>query len=729
MLLFVCAALAQDPETEVDPVLQEAQDVARALAEQIEALSAELEAAQNEANASAEDVARLQALHAAALTLADAGSTPEERAQAANTLAEAGETTFLLHAAMSRDARLARAMLAPLSDHGHFDALGQIVRSNSYARDGVIRVLVRAEDPAAGQVLLGIADDPALGRGFRSDAVDGLKEAYPELLEGKEIDSTASGVGVVSMVGGTGLASGILLSSVGVWGGSEEAIAIGAVGGSLIGAGTGGFYGVTRNVSTGQGLRYASDVSWGLTSSELLTQVVLDPWPIQRDYQANRKRQNKAAAIRAVGTIAGAGIGLNTMNTRDPDPHDVVGSNIAGVGAMQVGMGIVDMTLEQGQTDCYAWEGGQSNCDVYKRWYRSRYAAGLAGSAVGLGTTTLVREQWDPSFRHHVFSGLFAVESTWATMWLHEQSKTSAIPEDALFRTTAAGSVLIGEGLAHGLDIQTHQNLGAIYGILAGNALGAGLPMAFGATEGSIQKTMIPVGIVGTAAGVGLAGRAKFEPGDVTLITAGTPILTAQVAAYGGYANATTPGFNGEQVAGMALTTAALSSAGLGLISQKTSPKSLDVGVIATSAAWGTWFGVLTPIAMELDGDSSTLLLTGAATSQAFMVGTAGVIYGLDVQSRRLLVPQLGAVGGASLGSLGASLANPEHAAKGAVIGSVVGFAGGAIFELNRSPQLTERSFTPRRPHLRIPGQFGFAAAPTALDGETGVWLQLDWRG
>ena len=735
MHLLLAAAFAQDPEEPTsEEVVEEATEVARALAEQISALGAELEAAQDTADATAEELEALRTLHAAAATLADPAQAREARLEAAGALAHLeGGAVFLEGATQSRDTRLAQGAVSALAAGGHVDALRRTTRglATHAVQESAIQGLVGLGTREAGEALYAIASDEGTSRSLRGLAREGLEDHYPEVLadQGELEDSSATFVGVTGMSAGSGLAGGILLSSVGVWGRSDEAVAIGAVGGTLIGGGTGGLYGVTQDATDAHGLRYASNVAWGLTSSELLTQVVLDPWPIQRSAAEHRKRQNKAAFLRAFGTTAGAGLGLYTVRNGEADTRDVFGSNLAGIAGMQLGFGVADMAVEQGEQFCYPFEGG-AGCDDYKRWYRTRYAAGLAGTAAGLGAAGALRHGWHPGFDDHLFSGIVAAESTWAVMHLYDAGNEQPWSYDALGRATAATTFVAAEGAAHAFDLGYRHDAGAAYGTLAGNFLGAGIPMAVSGempTE-AIQRTMAPVGFAGMVAGTALAPRVRFDPGDVTLVTAGTPILTAQSAAYAGYFDARGQ-LKGQQVEGITLSAAALSSAGLIGASQVASPKALDVGVMGTGAVWGAWYGVLTPIALELDGPEETLLLTGSATSQAFMVGTAAGIYGLDLDSRRLLLPQLVAVSGATFGSLGVALINPDGSdiAKGAVIGSVVGFAAGATIESRREVPAA-RSAMLFKPNLRLPGRLSFAAAPTSIEGDLAVYAQLDWR-
>ncbi|HJN76495.1 MAG TPA: hypothetical protein QGF58_21380 [Myxococcota bacterium] len=731
-MLLIATAFAQDP-----PVSEETQDeaaeVARAMAEQLSALSSELQAAQQSADATQAELDALRELHDQAATLANLDSSEEERLAAAMALAQLeGGLLFVESATESRNARISVGVLPALTLAGEpgFHALNRTVRHGGWGTtQAAVDELVGAGDPVAGALLYDLAVDDSLPRSLRNQALKGLQQHYPEVLaeRGEPTDDRSTFVGVAGVTTGSGLTGGILLSSVGVWGQRDAAIAIGAVGGSGIGLGGGTLYGLTQPVSSGQGLRYASNVGWGLVSSELLTQVVLDPYPLERDRAANRRRQNQSALLRTLGTGAGAGLGLARITSYDAEPRDVLESDLAGFVGMQLGFGATGLVLDRGsQWSCYEPNSG-NDCADYKTWYRARYGSALVGSAAGLAIAGVTREQWDPRFSDHLYSGIVAGEATWIAGFAWASGRQRTDP-DALLRTTATSAFAATEVFAHWKPRSYYQDLGASYGMVAGNALGAGIP--FIADEDRVEvvsRVMLPMGAAGTVAGTVLAERTAFDEGDVTLVTLGTPILIAQSAAYAGYFGVRED-LSKTQVAGVVLTTASLSSFTLGAAAQRTSPRPMDVLAISTGAAWGAWYGVMTPIAMELEGPEETLLLTGAATSNAFMLGTAGVIYGLDLESRHLFVPQLGAVTGATLGALGVALFDPDgrHIPKGAIIGSVVGFAGGGIAESLR-PKKGWRP-TLLRPNPRLPGGFSFAAAPTSLEGEMGVYLQLDWR-
>ena len=85
------------------------------------------------------------------------------------------------------------------------------------------------------------------------------------------------------------------------------------------------------------------------------------------------------------------------------------------------------------------------------------------------------------------------------------------------------------------------------------------------------------------------------------------------------------------------------------------------------------------------------------------------------------MLPQIGGVGGATLGSLGALLVSEEgaDAAKGALIGSTLGFVVGGIVETSRPERMEQRRHASLRPSFLpdLPGDWTASVTPATLEG------------
>ena len=164
------------------------------------------------------------------------------------------------------------------------------------------------------------------------------------------------------------------MSSIGVWGKSDLAVGIGAVGGAGLGAGLSGLWLSNQPLSNGQALRYGSDTAWGITGG------VLAQYTLFGD-NSTGSAEGGAAAMRALGATAGVLSGALQVRDRNPDPIDVLEQDL--LGGLGLGLG---MTI------------GTTASSGYRRGADSRAVAGggLAGAAAGLVVGSLVSPTWEP---------------------------------------------------------------------------------------------------------------------------------------------------------------------------------------------------------------------------------------------------------------------------------------------------------------------------------------------
>ncbi len=175
---------------------------------------------------------------------------------------------------------------------------------------------------------------------------------------------------------------------------------------------------------------------------------------------------------------------------------------------------------------------------------------------------------------------------------------------------------------------------------------------------------------------------------------------------------------------------------GLGLtaLGAAVDPQAGDMLFLGSAGAWGAWYGALTPIALELEGDFDDFLLTTTVTGDVFLaLGGLALLPPLDLEPTRTLLPQLFGVGGATLGAMGVALFSLEQneVAMGAVIGSTVGLAGGGITAAVLGPR-DRASLVPagRLPALaRLPGHWSPTLTPTVIDDDPGIYAGLSVTG
>jgi len=264
-----------------------------------------------------------------------------------------------------------------------------------------------------------------------------------------------------------------------------------------------------------------------------------------------------------------------------------------------------------------------------------------------------------------------------------------------------------------------------------GHALGAGIPLLAGSeSDPVIAGTMLPVGLLGTVGG-GLAARSlPLERGDVALTAFAVPLALLEGAAVGAWAQDRELGLTSSQVGGLVLTTGAVTGVVTTALGPHIQPSPADVGMVASTTAWGAYHGLLVPLALDVDGRPSDLVLASTLTADAFLVaGSVLASPAVDLDPRRTLVPQLAGLGGATLGSLGALMVRDDgtSAARGALIGSTLGLGIGGLVEARRPAPDARRTDTVGRLGLpALPGRWSFLAAPMADDsGDTGLFAEV----
>ncbi|MCB9763758.1 MAG: hypothetical protein H6739_28575 [Alphaproteobacteria bacterium] len=726
--LAAAPAWAQD-DPEPAPEAADALDALEAdLAAVREALAgAQASGAEAEARRAAL-AARLEWLSA----LIDDEAAPEARSEAARSLAaepSPADVPFLDAAVRHGPDAVAIATLDALAAYGDQPRtldIGRRVMGNpgraEAARLAAIRLLGRIPGDDAGRALYAFAVDDGQPTVLREAALAAMREGHAALLAElgepappQQRSGPEAGIGVAAntMVGG------VLLSSVGAMGQSDVGVGIGGVGGSLIGLGTGLTYVLTRPVSLSNNLQYASGAGWGLDIGVLSSLAIYgDQYP--------ESRPKVSAALRAVGTGVGAGVAYARFKT-EPEPIDLVENNVATWIGQQVGFAVTDMVLDAGNG---------YNDQVWDNDWSFRAGGALTGAVSGGIAGYLLRNRWTLEGPDAVFGGVTFVEATWIGAWvpiaLKDQGHLGA-PRLA-GHLGAAGAF----ALAEAWPVSTARSLSMGYGGVAGAALGAGVPLLGQGDNRQLWAASILGGtVLGSAAGFGVGDRLDMQGSDYALVYVGLPLVLAETGALSAVA-AEKDLIDGQQVGGLLLTAGGVGMAGLLGLGQVLDPETGQVVVTGTAAAWGAWYGVLTPLAFGADLEPEDRTLIGVATADTLLV--AAVVAqspAIGLQPRSTLFPQLGGVSGATLGALIAGLATsePEPIAGGAVAGSLVGFGAGAIAEWRVSQRRDERVSLCGplpRPQLRdrLPGDWGVTGAPwLSEDGAPGVQVQLYGAG
>jgi len=722
-------------DTAADDRAHAAEDTARAAA--LEAALQRAADAESSAETADSREAVTRALLAAAGSLGDPRTPDDQRRDLAVRLGESGDPDALAALAAGLRSEAVSARLAaveglaqsPLPEST--DLLSQMAtdgwgasagsaRRDPEVREAAMRALGAQGRPAAGQALLAALDSPSVTGVVQRAGREALEAHYPELLEGRAtpVGRTDGGTKAIVIVGGAA-AGGVVLSSVGVWGQSDAAIGIGALGGAGVGGGLGGLWSTTRPLTRGQGLRFSSDAVWGITAGTLLGTVATNGG-------STRAQQSGAAALRAVGATFGVVSGSRQALNRDVDARDVREQSLAGALGAGVGLSLArwsgrqEVTIRDEFSGSYTyWESAQP---------RAQAAGALAGAALGLGGAALVREPWQATGPDLGLAGLMAVQGAWITNWANEIGDQPYTDGVRLFGFSAGG--LAGLGLGAAVDPTGREVATAAWGAGVGNSLGAGLPLLAGGTGDQALGAMLPTGVAGSIAGGLTANLLDMQSGDVALVGFAVPLAAIEGATIGAWSS-NRGGLTNDQVAGLSLTLAGATGAVTTAIAPFAAPAAPDVGFVASATAWGAYHGAVVPLALDLPGDSTDLILISTLTADAFLVGGVALVSPLvDLDPRRTLVPQLGGLGGATLGSMTALLFSTDGtmAARGALVGSTLGFVTGGIIEAKRGPRSARASAsTPRRRWAPdLPGDWAGVLMPAPTpDGGLGVQGEL----
>lgn len=272
----------------------------------------------------------------AATTLADDRVSVSARVEAASVLMDARNERaipMLRAAVRGREDNVRKGVIEQLPQWPHPDIVA-LLREAVYdnqasipARDLAIAGLGRIDMPAAGRALWQAAGERSLPSSQRRSALEQLRTHYPEILAEKGPPTRSSDLlGGVAGVAGNGVTGAILMSSVGVWGRTDTGVVVGAVGGSVIGAGTAVTYAGFKPVDRGQGLLYASNVGWGLTSGILLSHATFGR---TQGVSTSDTKDNINALYRSAGVATGAGIALSRFH-HHPTAEDVLSLDVGG---------------------------------------------------------------------------------------------------------------------------------------------------------------------------------------------------------------------------------------------------------------------------------------------------------------------------------------------------------------------------------------------------------------
>jgi hypothetical protein len=419
----------------------------------------------------------------------------------------------------------------------------------------------------------------------------------------------------------------------------------------------------------------------------------------------------------------------------------VIKSNIAGFMGTQIGRSGMGLTQVGDRQTCEdeAEEASESCWRVFEETEdgrtRLRTLAAIAGGAAGLGLSHAFRDDWQPSHADALFSGVVGIESAIAMgllpVALDGPTGDGQFIDFGLFAGTTGGMIA-----AHHMDVQHEQAMLMGYGTGTGNLLGLGLSMlpAEPLSESTMAGIVLPVGIAGTVVGAWSHKHLDPTEGDWTMVSVGTGLSAAQLSAMS-FVALEEGLIAEEQAPGIILTGTTLASAGFMAATKNVELEPIDSLFMGSAAGWGTLYGSIGQLALGLDMESDSLAVAVTTISADIGLGLGGYILSDKTQMEPMdtLIPQIGGVAGATLGSLTVLLSTSEgqSVAIGSLAGATLGLGVGTLIapHIDLGDRDLSMAWIPK-PNIDLPGDWSFSATPAATqDGKMGAALSLRARG
>jgi len=272
-----------------------------------------------------------------------------------------------------------------------------------------------------------------------------------------------------------------------------------------------------------------------------------------------------------------------------------------------------------------------------------------------------------------------------------------------------------------------------------GNILGLGIASLSNPDEDNEERVVMAGTLIGGLLGTPLAIRAadhtRWSAGDVSMIGVGLGLAVWESTALAYVADEKWDLYaDSIQVAGTVETAIAGAGVGLAVLAHRIDPDPANMLFLGTSTAWGAYYGALLPMALDTEGTAPDYVLTILTASNLALAGGAFAVSEKGfLDAGDTLLPQLGGVAGATLGSLAVTLGTEDgHAiATGALAGSTLGLVGGAMWSRSRKASGKEAvTLHIPVPRVEVPGTWGVTVQP--MPGENGditPWVGLTGRG
>lgn len=661
----------------------------------------------------------------------DDGRSVAERAGALAAVGASGDPRALPFLAAQADRGdpllgpvVARAALA-LGDPAGAGIVVRVLRTPRLDRreaEALVDALAATPGDAAGAALWDAAGDSRIPPRLRNRAVDALEAAHADTLTRRgaaPVVPDLLGAGLVLASGAT--AGGVVLGAVGEVGAWEGGQTVGAIGGAAVGGGLAGLRLTGRPATAAQGLALASGVAWGVTAGFWVPQMVWgSPQYVWPDPQRVRA---PSAGLRAAATLGGGAVGWWASHRR-LTVGDVVEVDAAGYLAQATTGGLVSLAFPRPDASPTTPVPRTVAIDPFEDARRSsrRYAtAELLGAAAGLGVGAVVSPRWELSSEDAALALVVGAEGAWLGRTVPD---VVGVDDDALrgaFWFPSHGGALLGLTVAELTPTSHGRALATGFGALVGNALGGGIPLLQGYDdERSVSTGSAPAGFAGMLAGWAVEPLLDPSPGDTAMIGVSTAIVGSAGAFVGQGLAAGGRWVDPQQGVGLGLVAGGVAGVGTWALVPLVEARADEALVVGSAAALGSMVGGLTTVAAG--GSAEAAWFTAGGGELAATLGSAALVSPwVDLEPRRVVLPEVALVSGATLGTLGVALASrdPQDVALGTVCGAGVGLATGVVVEVFARPRVDRGSpVTLRRPtSWRVAPSLARTAAGTAVAG------------
>ena len=588
------------------------------------------------------------------------------------------------------------------------------------------------QDPNMAELLLVYIADDQVPISLRERALSDLQTQYPEWLSDKEVPVIVAPVNKIAnqiYAVSTGVTGSVLLGSVGVWGQNETSETIGYTGGALLGATSGWLIANEEHPTLSQAALMASSTGWGLATS----QMVANGFDMNEEF---------SALSRTLGVMAGTGYG-HWARDRNMSLSDVLEADFAGYIGAQTAVALTDIFADQSKLQYPNWEDyypsdaeydwdspegqaadaayNQASRDhdtVYDAHQRRKLLIAAVGSTVGLGTSHLLMDAWNPEPTSVLFAGVWAGQMGIA---MNELLPATGVEYPQGWVRLSSHAAMTGAlYYDHRNPVSYEQSIFSAYGATAGYLLGYGANnLSKGDTQDGSRNAAL-LSTVATLGGTTIGNSMNFTPADWVTTGVGLGLTGWHMGSI-----ATISQDNGwltsRQAQGLVQTGMGAASLGLLATGQYFDVSSADAIYLGSTAAWGAYYGALTPVMFGIESDmtdTERLLSTLVASDVFLAAGTYGILSG-RVESEQSAIPQVLGLAGATMGSLGAFLFtdSSQVVSGAALLGATVGVGSGVLLK-NRGKEVSlqlpqkKRQFANLRlqtaPYMDEQGDMGF---------------------